>query len=98
MPVAAETIRPHVADLGDASFAKRESAETKLRELDRAAIPELRSALKAEQRPEAKRRLESLIVGFESDEERRRMARAIAVLERIGTAEARGLLEKLGPP
>ena len=94
-PAAADTVRPLIMDLGSADFRTREAAERRLRELGSAALPALRASRKNEQRPEAKRRLEALLAPFEGDDYRRRTARAIAVLERIGTPEARRLLEEL---
>jgi len=97
-PAAAEAVRMLVKDLGHADFKEREAAAKRLREMGRAAQPELRAALKAESRPEAKRRLESMAAVYESDEERRRVSRAVAALERIGTADARRVLERVNGP
>jgi len=94
-PTAAEKVQPLVRDLASDDFKTREAAERRLRGLGREALPTLRAALKNEQRPEAKRRLETLVTAFGSADERRRNARATAVLERIGNSEARHLLEKL---
>ena len=96
-PVAADVVRALVTDLGAADFRTREQAERRLRELGAGALPELRAARKTESRQEAKRRLEALLAPFEGDDHRRRITRAVAVLERIGTAEARRVLTAVEP-
>jgi hypothetical protein len=93
-----EEVRGLVADLDNDAFAVRESASKQLRELGDAARPALRRALEAGPSAEAKRRLESLVAqlprGAISPEERRRL-RAIDVLERAGSKEARQVLTEL---
>jgi WD40 repeat protein len=97
-PVAADVVRPLLADLSATEFRTREAAERRLRDLGAGALPDLRSARKAEQRPEAKRRLDALLAPYEGDDHRRRTNRAAAVLQRIGTPDARRVLASLNAP
>jgi WD40 repeat protein len=87
-----------VRDLDAANFAVREAASKKLRELDDAAEPALRAALTASTSPEVRQRLEALLALSASawrlplGGDLLRGVRAIEVLERVGTAEAKELL------
>jgi sugar lactone lactonase YvrE len=102
-PVAA---RPRFAnllsDLDADDFGVRERAERALAEAGRAAEPEMRRALAGNPSPEAAHRLRRVLRDFpdqepdaERDLERLRLGRAIEVLERVGTPEARRVLEGL---
>jgi RNA polymerase sigma factor (sigma-70 family) len=97
-PVDEEKVRRLVADLDSDAFAIREKAAKRLQAMDRAAEAALRQALNGNPSPEAKRRLESLVARLPRDattpEERRRL-RAIEVLERAGSKEARQVLTEL---
>jgi hypothetical protein len=86
-----------IADLKHESFKRREAAERQLLNWDIAVLPALREALKSIDSPEAKRRIDGLITTLERDDTpaRVREARAVWVLERIATADAKDLLGKL---
>jgi hypothetical protein len=91
-----------IADLDADAFAVREKASRQLQSRGPAVIPALREALAANPSPEARRRMEAVleVVGNKKPHERttadeRRVLRAVAVLERIGTPEARQMLGEL---
>lgn len=94
----AAEMRRLLADLDDESFARREKATKRLKELGLRAEPALRAALRQKPTLELKRRIERLLTELAkaeqplSAEELRRM-RGLVVLERIGSPEARRLLE-----
>jgi WD40 repeat protein len=85
-----------VAGLDSGRFADREAATKKLRELGRAAEGPLRQALKRAPSAEQVARIEALLAGLEPAARPRgddlRAIRAVAVLEAIGTPEARQVL------
>jgi hypothetical protein len=87
-----------VADLDNESFADREKASNQLKEMGNDAGSALRQALTRNPPAEAKRRLESLVAQLprtaNTPGERRRL-RAIEVLERAGSKEARQILTEL---
>jgi WD40 repeat protein len=86
-----------LADLDDDKFAVREAAGRELAELRERIEPMLREALRGQLSPEARRRLETILDGLPLvPGDTRRALRALAVLERIDTAESRRLVEKLG--
>lgn len=82
-----------IAELGDDDFAVREKAMRRLESFGPAAETALRKAARHPS-PEVSRRADGLLnrMGKPSGETLRTL-RAIAVLERIGSAEARPLLE-----
>jgi RNA polymerase sigma factor (sigma-70 family) len=89
-----------LADLDDASFARREAAAKRLKELGLHAEPALRAALKAKPSLEQKRRIEAILATLAEvpqplSAEELRQLRALIVLERIGTREARRVLEDM---
>ncbi len=89
-----------VADLDSDAFAVREKATKELRKLGELAEPACRKALAARPALEMSRRLQELLdeVGQEQwrpSPEILRQLRAIEVLERLSTPEARRLLETL---
>jgi WD40 repeat protein len=87
-----------VADLDSDEFAAREAAERELRRLGPAAQPALRKALEAGPSVEQRQRIDRLLEALESPAavgEALRASRAVEVLEWVGTAEARRLLEEL---
>jgi WD40 repeat protein len=91
-------IRQLIADLDSAKFAVREKATDALARLGKRAEPALRQALQAKPTPEASRRVEHLLSKLGEagiDSTWLRTLRAIEVLERLGTAEARQALETL---
>jgi WD40 repeat protein len=98
-PAAAEKIKALIADLDNDRFDTREAAERTLREFGEGAVPALREALGRELPVECKRRLEGVVASLEPtslpSREQLRQVRAVMVLERAGTAEARQFLERL---
>jgi hypothetical protein len=90
-------IRALVADLDSDEFSRRKAASARLRELGIGANGVLREALSAGPSPEQRRRVEALLKVLEQPlrGESLREVRAVTVLERIGTAEAVGLLREL---
>jgi HEAT repeat protein len=87
-----------IRDLDDETFAVRAKATKELEELGELAEPALRTALEGKPSLEVRRRVEQLLKRLDEQmptPERLRTLRAIAVLERIGTAEARELLRSL---
>ena len=86
-----------IADLNDGQFVKRQKALRQLNEIVDVAEPNLRAALKSgSQTLEGHRRIESLLHGLaETSPKKLLQRRAIAVLEVIGTTEAKTILESL---
>lgn len=92
-----------IADLDSDVFAVRERASQRLREAGPIVVPELRKALAAKPSLEVRRRLEDLMQTLESKKKphelttaaQRQGLRAVAILEQIGTPEARRLLADL---
>ena len=79
-------------------FAVREKAQRELEELGDLAEPVLRQALEGKPSLEMRRRVQAVLEhlrGPVTQPELLRSLRAVAVLEDIGTPEARGLLETL---
>jgi hypothetical protein len=82
--------------LDDEQFAVRHNASEELEQLGEVAEATLRQALGKKPSLEARRRLEELLAKLDSwSGERLRAQRTTTVLEHIGTAEARQILEKL---
>jgi WD40 repeat protein len=95
--VDGKRIEQLLADLDGDDYAAREAASRQLAALRDCVEPALRRALRAEPSPEKRRRLQALLAAPpRPSAERLRTLRAIDVLERIATPEARRLLEKLG--
>jgi hypothetical protein len=99
-PATAEDLRPIrslITDLDSDSFDTRERATTELSHLSVVAQPLLREALLRKPSPEAERRIARLLSDPEPGPSPAvlRSARAIEILEGIGTDDARGLLENL---
>ncbi len=96
-PAPAEQTRSLLADLDGDDFRKREAAAARLRELGDRAAGALREALQSRPNLETRRRLEELLKALEAPPsgEALRQVRAVAVLERIGTPEAREILRLL---
>ena len=95
----AERLTKLIAKLNDAKFQERERASKELEELGDSAAPALRKALAAGQPAEAQRRTTLLVRRLEipvTARELLRIIRAVEVLEKIGTNEARELLQSLG--
>ncbi len=100
-----EKTRKLLADLDSDAFVVREEAAKQLKELGLQAEPALRAALKAKPSLEQRKRIEPLLATLAEKPEKLsgedlRQMRALIVLERIGTPEARRLLEEVakGPP
>jgi len=96
----AQEVANWIADLDSDQFRVREKATNQLRELGESSEPVLRRALVQRDSFEVRRRIESLLQSFKQDRlypspERRRMARAMEVLERIGDQDACRLLDAL---
>src|SRR5262249_15206505 len=84
-----------VADLDSDDFAVREKAAEQLEKLGEAAQPALQKALAGQPSIEAKRRIQQLLDKLPDAPERLQPARALEVLERLDTREARQLVAKL---
>jgi WD40 repeat protein len=98
-PPAAEECRRLLAQLGAEDFQLREAAQRQLREYGERATGAIREALKGDVTPEQQRRMELLLQasagGPLGPGEALRGVRAVWVLERIGSPEARRVLESL---
>lgn len=100
-PVAAadeKRLKQWIADLDSDQFTVREKATSELEILGKSALRAMRKALDGKPTLEMRRRLEQLIERQERAEwspERLRSRRALEVLERAGTAEAKGVLTSL---
>jgi dipeptidyl aminopeptidase/acylaminoacyl peptidase len=87
-----------VADLDSEVFAKRQEAERELGKLEELAEPALRKAAADSASAEVRRRAETLLTKLETAVPAAgtvQALRAVEVLERIGTPEARQLLQTL---
>jgi RNA polymerase sigma factor (sigma-70 family) len=94
----AKEIRRCVKDLGSPTFAVRQKAFERLKDLGLAAAPAVRTALEKDNPLEVRRRLEQLLEGATRGPVLGgwlRTLRALAVLEYAGTPEARRLLREL---
>jgi RNA polymerase sigma factor (sigma-70 family) len=92
-----KTIRRLLRDLDDDAFAVRQKAATDLEAIVDSAEPFLRKALEEKPSIGAKRQIEDILEAASlALPERRCQVRAIEVVERLGTAEARKLLATLG--
>jgi WD40 repeat protein len=96
--VDARQIARHITNLGDERFAVRQKAMLELEKLGEWAEPALRQALEGRPPLETRRRVEQLLDKLERavwTPEQLRASRALAVLERAGTAAARQTLAAL---
>jgi RNA polymerase sigma factor (sigma-70 family) len=85
-----------ITDLDSEDFSTRDKALKELQSLGDACQDQLRQALKGARSAEVRRQLEELIRGAEAwTAERLRVARALEVLERVGTPKAREVLKAL---
>ena len=96
-PFDASRLKQWIADLGSDQFAVRDVASKELAKIAERIEPALRRALAAATSAEIKRRLQTLLDSLSParSEECLRAARGLAVLEQIGTPEARKVLETL---
>ncbi len=93
-----EQLAKWIAELDHDAFQVREAATRKLGALERYARPALTRTLQANVSAEARRRIQELLDCLatpESSAEWLRELRAIEVLERIGSADARKVLKRL---
>jgi hypothetical protein len=98
-PVDRTRLARLLADLDSDSFPTREQATRDLAELGSLAEPGLRQRLTGRASPEVRRRIERLLMQGEEGvltAGQLRGLRALQVLERIASTEARQLLESLG--
>jgi hypothetical protein len=94
-----DRVRQWVKELDDESFRVRERATVELGRLGDAAEPFLRRAMANRPSVEVAQRVEVLLNSIAAptlDADSLRAVRSLEVLERIGTPEARTILEKLG--
>ena len=95
----AGTVRQLVAKLDASEFAEREKATEELQNLGCAAVPVLRQALKGEVSAEQRKRVEEVLAAVTAPAilsgDSLRQMRAVSVLERAATADARKLLSEL---
>jgi WD40 repeat protein len=98
-PVAAGRIDKLITDLDDQQFEVRQKASAELERLGELTVPAARKILQGKPTAETRRRLEQLLSDVDSRiylaGDRLQTLRAIEVLERIGSADARQLLQKL---
>jgi dipeptidyl aminopeptidase/acylaminoacyl peptidase len=95
--IPAGELRTIIADLDSADFSRRQAASKRLAALADRARPALRAALKTDLSAEQRRRIEealATLAGVPAANTLRDL-RWVEVLERIGTPEARQVLEKL---
>jgi RNA polymerase sigma factor (sigma-70 family) len=99
-PAPQDVLRPLLEDLDSDQFAVRETAQQKLRALGEPVSSSLRAELEAKPSLEKRKRIEEVLAGLDQSRpvsgEPLRGLRAVQVLERIGSVEARELLEALG--
>jgi RNA polymerase sigma factor (sigma-70 family) len=96
----ADVTQKLLAELDDPSFERREAAVKRLKELGLQAEPALGAALRARPSLEQRKRVESELTALKETREppapdELRQLRAIVVLERIGSPDARRVLEAL---
>jgi RNA polymerase sigma factor (sigma-70 family) len=87
-----------VADLDSPQFAVRDAANRELQRLGELAAPALQRVLAGQPSVEMRRRVQALLDRCEgpvAPPEQLPLLRAVEVLERIGSAEARGVLSEL---
>jgi len=94
-------IRQLVADLDADTFATREAASRQLGQFGAEAESALANALSRSPSPEVRARAEALLKQMAGGEtaptaEEVRVGRALVVLERVGSARCRRLLDRLG--
>jgi len=102
-PIDARGVAAQIADLNSDQFAVRQKAEQELEKLDKSVVPALRNKLKDKPASEMRQRIEALLQKLDGpilSPLQLRIIRAVQVLEHIGNADARKLLDKLaqGPP
>jgi hypothetical protein len=94
-PADPERLARLVRQLDSDDFRERERATAALRELGQPAERGLKQALTAERSAEARKRIGRLLEELEQARKGRRTDWSVRLLERVGTAEARTVLEAL---
>ncbi len=94
-PVSADRLARLIRDLDHDQFAERQQATQELEKLGELAGPSLRRLLGNRPSLEARHRTQRLLARLEGTPPRLQELRALAVLEHIGTAEARKVLTTL---
>ncbi len=87
-----------IVDLDSNSFATRDRAQRELEELDELAAPTLRNVLKETKSDEVHRRVEALLDNLDAKSLPAKLVqelRGVEILERIGNADARTVLDRL---
>ena len=96
--IDADWLAGRVAGLASGKFQTREAASADLMRVVEVAEPELRAAMETTASAEARRRLDAILTAPRRavpTVETVRALRAVAVLGRIGTEDARSILESL---
>jgi len=98
-PIPQDVLRSLLEDLDSDQFAVRETSQRKLHALGEQVSSSLRAELEAKPSLEKRKRIEEVLAGLDESRpvsgEPLRGLRAVQVLERIGSVEARQLLEAL---
>jgi hypothetical protein len=97
-PVSGDTVDKLIARLDDDDFATREKAKAELARLGKYVEPALRRALADKPSAEKKRRVDELLKALQERKfvpEAARGSRGVEVLEAIGSAEAKAVLQWL---
>jgi hypothetical protein len=98
LPAEPQRVARLIADLDNERFATREEASRELEALGESVGPALHKAVGGRPSPEMRQRAEELLGKLDqptASPERLRVLRAIEVLEHVGTAEARRILERV---
>jgi WD40 repeat protein len=96
--VDGKRVQDLIAQMDDNQYKVRDKASSELFKLGEQIVPDLDNALNGKPSPEARKRLEELrtkLTGWMLHGERLRAYRAVEILERIATPEARKLLQAL---
>jgi hypothetical protein len=93
--VPAEKLAQLIADLDNEAFAVRERSQAELERAGPAVAPALQMALQGKPPLEAQRRLAALLAKLEDPARSLRIARALALLERLGAPDARAAIDRL---
>jgi hypothetical protein len=96
-PLVGSELEKLMTALGDANFAKREAATRALEQFEELALPTLEKVLTHSNSPEATRRIEQLLnrPAVTQQPEKRRLIRAVEILEQIGAPRALQILKTL---
>src|SRR5207302_336070 len=98
VPVDPKKVAKLIADLDSEEFEQRSAGAEELEKLGDLAVPALEQVLKGQPTLETRRRVEQLLArltGGALTAEQVRLVRAVEVLERAGTPEARQMLQSL---